>query len=145
MPTFSISLTDAENGRVDEVRAEMQKMFVGVSISKNDVVKYLMFGRSDKHKARLWDIFLEFLTADVAEALDALGVDGNDITTVLQRLSEAHAKSRELHLPKWSYPALVDSTRLSPTVLKWAAADGSKALSITGGRASPGRWSWTSD
>ncbi|MDE0029969.1 MAG: hypothetical protein OXU42_11285 [Deltaproteobacteria bacterium] len=100
MPTFSISLTDAENGRVDEVRAEMQKMFVGVSISKNDVVKYLMFGRSDKHKARLWDIFLEFLTADVAEALDVLGVDRNDITTVLQRLSEAHAKSRELHLPK---------------------------------------------
>ena len=100
MPTFSISLTDAENGRVDEVREEMRKMFVGVSISKNDVVKYLMFGRSDKHKARLWDILLESLTADVAEALHALGVDGDDITTVLLRLSEAHAKSRELHLPK---------------------------------------------
>ncbi len=100
MPTFSISLNDAQNGRVDEAREEIQKMFVGVSISKNDVVKYLMFGRSDKHKARLWDIALESLTEDVAEALHALEVDGDDITMVLQRLSEAHAKSRDLHLPK---------------------------------------------
>ena len=75
-------------------------MLVGMSISKNDVVKYLMFGRSDKHKARLWDIVLESLTADVAEALHALGVDGDAIETVLLRLSDAHAKSRDLHLPK---------------------------------------------
>ena len=100
MPTFSISLTDEENSRVDEVRDEIQKMLVGVSISKNEAVKYLMFGRSDKHKARLWDIFLESLTADVAEALHSLGVDGDEITSVLLRLSEAHAKSRDLHLPK---------------------------------------------
>ncbi len=100
MPTFSISLTDVENGRLNEVREEMQNTFVGVSISKNDVVKYLMFGRSDKHEARLWDVFLESLTADVAEALHALGVDGDEITMVLLRLSEAHAKSRDLHLPK---------------------------------------------
>lgn len=75
-------------------------MLVGVSISKNEAVKYLMFGRSDKHKARLWDICLEFLSADVAEALHALSVDGDEISSVLLRLSEAHAKSRDLHLPK---------------------------------------------
>ena len=100
MPTFSISLTDEENGRVDEVRERMRKMLVGVSISKNETVKYLMFGRSDKHEARLWDICLESLTTDVAEALHALKVDGEEITSVLRRLSEAHAKSRDLRLPK---------------------------------------------
>ena len=42
--------------------------------------------------------------------------------------------------PYWSYPAFVDSTRLSPTGLKWAAADGNKALSITEGTVSPGGW-----
>ena len=43
-------------------------------------------------------------------------------------------------LVSWSYPAFVDSTRLSPTGLKWAAADGNKALSITEGTVSPGGW-----
>ena len=69
-------------------------------ISKDDVVKYLMFHRTDKHEARLWDISIVSLTADVAEALHARGFDGDDITTVLQRLSVAHSESRELHLPK---------------------------------------------
>lgn len=100
MPTFSISLTDEQNGRVDEVREEMQRTLVGVPISKNAVVKYLMFGRSDKHEARLWDIPVDALTADVAEALQELGVDGDDIATVILRLGEAHSKSRDLHLPK---------------------------------------------
>ena len=100
MPSFSITLTDAEHKQIEEVREDMTKMFVGMSISKNDVVKYLMFGRSDKHLARLWDVPIHTLTTDVAEALHALDVEGEDITAVLRRLDEAHAKARELHLPK---------------------------------------------
>ena len=100
MPSFSITLTESEHKRVEEKREDMQKMFVGLSFSKNDIVKHLMFGRSDKHEARLWDVPIHVLTNDVAEALHALGVDGEDITAVLHRLAEAHAKSRDLHLPK---------------------------------------------
>ena len=99
MPSFSITLTESEHKRVEDKREDMQKMFVGMSISKNDVVKYMMFG-SDKHEARLWDVPIHVLQTDVAEALHARGEDGEDITAVLHRLAEAHAKSRDLHLPK---------------------------------------------
>lgn len=75
-------------------------MFVGVSGLQERHRQVPLSGRRDKHKARLWNIFLESWTADVAEAQHALGVEGDDITTARLRLSEAHAKSNDRHLPK---------------------------------------------